>query len=138
MKYRRTLAATVAGLVIIMSAYGATAQQVDVRELVQKRQAFLGKTVSFTGCLVNASPHGEYIQPCGNNDWRNIIIVSASSFKGMQPFGIACKAPSFNCIHCARGTYVVTLVTTKITWPKEREIVTIELQSFSNISVCNA
>jgi hypothetical protein len=49
MKCTRALAATIAGLVVVMSAYGATAQRVDVRELVQKRQAFLGVLPRFHG-----------------------------------------------------------------------------------------
>ena len=132
------LVSVIAGLGIAASAYASTAQRVNVRHLVHERQAFLGKTVSFKGCLINASPHGEYIQPCGNKDWHNIIIVSASNFKGMEPFGIGCKKVTFNCVNCARGTFVGTLVKTQITWPQQREIVTINLSSFANVSVCKA
>ena len=115
------------------SVCGATARSVDVTRLVANPRAFLDTLVSFHACLINASPHGEFISPCGHLDWQSIVIVSAADFD--DPF--LAPGKRFK-LRCARGKFTGVVVATTLAWPSKREAITIHLKSVSSLSQCKA
>ena len=44
-----------------LSAYGAAAQSISAADLVANPTAHVGTLLSFSACLVDATPHGEFI-----------------------------------------------------------------------------
>jgi len=118
------------------SVYGATPRSIDVVTLVTHPKEFLGTPVSFRACLIDATPHGEFIEPCGYSGSKEIIIVSAQDFK--DPFSVvAAQQKPWQWVHCVRGKFTGVVVSAIEGWPKH-EMMEIHLTSVSSLSQCKA
>ncbi len=121
---------------VSMSACCATSRIIDVGKLGETPKAFLGVPVSFRACLIDATPHGEYIQPCGHHGSKGIIIVSDQDFK--DPFSVvAGRQKPWQWVHCVQGTFKGVVVSKIDGWPKH-EVMEIHLTSVSDLSLCKA
>ncbi len=122
---------------VSFSAYGAAARSIHAADLVANPKAYVGTLLSFSACLVDATPHGEFIKPCGHSDSQNILIVDAADFD--DPFlALEKELKPKRWVHCARGKFTGVVVATTSSWPSKRQIMAIHLKSVSNLSQCKA
>jgi hypothetical protein len=74
--YRSTrLVALIASTLLASSAFAGEAAHIDIKELALSAAQFVGNPVATHGCLVKHF-HGSFVQPCGSNDWHELVLVS--------------------------------------------------------------
>jgi hypothetical protein len=126
-------------LLVGVPAYGCAAEHVALTRLVATPDAYLGKHVAFHGCLVNATPHGEFVQPCGNRRSGKIILVSDDTFGDKDPYQVLFKKVKRDTsLFCVQSNFTGVLVTTELTWPRTRQQTTIKLTAFGRVFACPA
>lgn len=126
-------------LLIGVPAHGGTVERIEITRLVAAPNKFLGKHVTFHGCLVNTMQHGEFVQSCSDRARGKIIIVSDDTFKTDGPYQALFKLTKRDsALRCVQADFSGVLVTTVLTWPTTRQQTTIKLTSFGKVSACPA
>ena len=110
------------------TAVAAKAVPVDIRALAAERHHLIGKHVPVHGCLTN-SPHGEFIGPCGSNNWREITSILDSNYKGLDSF----QKLGINYSLLVEGDFSGCIVEKAVDWPQPGTQVFLELESIANI-----
>ena len=70
---------------LALPARAVEVTHVDVHDLAKNKQSLLGQHVVTHGCLV-MSPHGQFIEPCGSDNWREATLVWDSDYLGVGAF----------------------------------------------------
>ena len=63
------------GLILALPAIGSDAEFVDIRDLTSAKHHLVGKRISTHGCLNMDVVHGDFIEPCGSSNWRELTVV---------------------------------------------------------------
>jgi hypothetical protein len=74
------LGALVSIIVLALPVAASAVKHVAIRDLPKESHSLVGQRISTRGCLI-FNIHGTFIEPCGNKDWRAIILVSDPTYK---------------------------------------------------------
>jgi len=116
----------------------AAPQRVDVHELVQHPERFVGVSVTVHGCLVFFT-EGASLGPCSTvtSSKGRVILVSGTAFGTYAPIVAGNKVNPKGSINCVVGDYVGEVKRINSPWHPDTKMLAIYLGSFSNASLCN-
>ena len=129
----RTLASWTLTLSLVAAAQCASAAEptaLSVTDLPKLAKQSIGRRIVTQGCLV-INRHGTFIQPCGNDDWKLITLISDPKYLAIKAF----NRRGVRLWQQAEGIFVGTIVELEVTWPKPGKQIFLQLESvqISNI-----
>ena len=54
------------------------ATRVQLRDIPSHGHEYVGQRIATRGCLVDVTPHGLFMEPCGSRQWRQILGLEMS------------------------------------------------------------
>lgn len=73
------IASAILLLLVSFTASAGSARRVAIHEVISNPASFVGRSIAMHGCLTH-TPHGDFVERCGNTDWRNIIPALESNY----------------------------------------------------------
>jgi hypothetical protein len=109
--------------------HAAEAVSVDIRLLAENAEHLVGQRIVVHGCLV-MSPHAQFIEACGNKDWRASTLVWDPKELSISAIG---KLRTFSTN--IEGDFSGVVISRVVDWPQpgaRRPF--LELQSVANLT----
>ena len=126
---RRLALLTAATMLALSTASAAEATRIEIRNLAKDSTKLVGQRIATHGCLVN-TPHGEFIEPCGSSDWRELTLILDSDYKGLAAF----QKLGIDFASNVEGDFSGVLVEKAVDWPEPGKRVFLQLDSVANTS----
>jgi len=113
---------------LALSAHAGDAVSVDIRLLAENQQQLIGQHIVVHGCLV-MTPHGQFIEPCGNKDWHQSTLVWDPNELIVDAFGTLKTGFSTS----IEGDFSGVVTSRAVDWPQPgSRRVFLELESIAN------
>ncbi|GAA5005001.1 hypothetical protein FNZ56_06525 [Pseudoluteimonas lycopersici] len=114
---------------IALPASASDAIRIDVHDLARDKTALLGKHVTAHGCLV-INIHGEFIEPCGSSNSREITLVEIRDYKLIQK-----ALGRLDLDSDLEGDFSGVIVEESIDWPEPGKAIFLRLESINGITL---
>jgi hypothetical protein len=109
------------------SAFAGESAHIGVKELARSAAQFVGKPVTTHGCLVK-NFHGSFVQPCGSNDWHELVLVLDPDARAPAVF----QRLSIDYSHEVEGDFSGVIVEITVDQPKPHKRAYLRLDSVAN------
>ena len=126
--YRSTqLVAVITSALLASSALAGESAHIGVKELATSAAQFVGKHVTTHGCL-DKTFHASFVQPCGSNDWHELVLVLDPDYRVPAVF----KRLGVDFTHEVEGDFSGVIVEVTVDHPKPHKRAYLRLDSVVN------
>ncbi|MBJ6981953.1 hypothetical protein [Luteimonas sp. MC1572] len=121
----------VAALLLAIPLVGVASDpdRIEIAVLAKSRANLIGQSVVTHGCLVN-TPHGSFIEPCGSNDWRELVGVFDPADRGLAAF----SELGIDFSSHVEADFMGVVVERDVRWPKAGKRIFFRIDSVTNTS----
>ena len=121
------LVALIASALLASSAFAGESAHIGIKELASSAAQFVGKPVTTHGCLVKHF-HGSFVQPCGNSDWHELVLVLDPDHRVPAAF----QRLSIDFTHEVEGDFSGVVVEVTVDQPQPHKRPFLRLDSVAN------
>jgi hypothetical protein len=123
--HTRRLSALVVALSLSTRLLAKEPKYVAIGELSKMSRTLVGQRISTHGCLT-VNRHGDFVAPCGSDDWRALVLAYDPTSKVIYPTIHKLRALQ------VEGDFIGVLEEKPVEWPKPGKRMFIRIEQIAN------